>query len=290
MRLLYRQRSSLKTRCIGTQCAPAYGARTDDGLYLMLSANEHTMMKHTNLIAVAALSLFTSASAFASGGYVRGNVQMYAGPDYGYPGVFMLSAGSPVAIEGCIDGWSWCDVEVGGNRGWVPGGYLQEEYGGQLVLIPSYGVQIGIPIVTFVFGTYWNDYYRNRPWYGQRERWSHFSPQYRSVSSRNGSYVGNPGRSAAGQSRGTTYTSHARVTGSPERTGAASVHTVHSARPSAASAPQHARASTAHSQSTPNVGHGPSAQQRASTPRSTPRVASVKTGARQGDGHDEAKH
>jgi uncharacterized protein YraI len=158
-------------------------------------------MKRMNLMAVAALSLFTSASAFASGGYVRGNVQMYAGPDYGYPGVFMLSAGSPVAIEGCIDGWSWCDVEVGDNRGWVPGGYLQEEYGGQLVLIPSYGVQIGIPIVTFVFGTYWNDYYRNRPWYGQRDRWSHFAPQYRSESPRNGSYGVNPGRSAAGQSR-----------------------------------------------------------------------------------------
>jgi uncharacterized protein YraI len=243
-----------------------------------------------NLMAVAALSLFTSASAFASGGYVRGNVQMYAGPDYGYPGVFMLSAGSPVAIEGCIDGWSWCDVEVGDNRGWVPGGYLQEEYGGQLVLIPSYGVQIGIPIVTFVFGTYWNDYYRNRPWYGQRDRWSHFAPQYRSESPRNGSYGVNPGRSAAGQSREANYASHAQVTGSPQRTNVVSVRTTHSTKSSAASAPQHARTSAVHSHSTTNVGHGPSAQQHASTPRSTQRVASVKTGSRQSGDHDEAKH
>ena len=201
-----------------------------------------------------------------------------------------MSAGSAVAIEGCIDGWSWCDVEAGDNRGWVPGGYLQEQYGGQLVLVPDYGVQIGIPIVAFVFGTYWDNYYRNRPWYGQRERWSHFAPQYRSMSSRGGSYGRDPGRSAYGRSPGTTYAGHAQVTGRPARTSAASARIAHSVRASAAPAPQHAHTSTAHSHSTANVGHGPSVQRSVSAPKSNQRVASVKTVTRQSHNQDKTKH
>ncbi|QBB71634.1 hypothetical protein ELE36_15415 [Pseudolysobacter antarcticus] len=135
------------------------------------------------LVAIAASFLLFSAvtQVFAADGYVLGDVNLRAGPDSSYPSVTMLSAGTPVAIQGCVDGWSWCDVAAGNDRGWVAGNFLQEDYQGQRVLVPDYGVRIGIPIVGFVFGTYWENNYRNRPWYGGREHWSQVRPQYRPI-------------------------------------------------------------------------------------------------------------
>jgi len=138
-------------------------------------------MKFPISIAAALLLFCAAAPAFAADGYVLGDVNLRAGPDSSYPSVAMLSAGTPVAIEGCVDGWSWCDVAAGGDRGWVAGNFLQEEYQGQRVLVPDYGVRIGIPVVSFVFGTYWETNYRSRPWYGNREHWSRVRPQYRPI-------------------------------------------------------------------------------------------------------------
>lgn len=135
-------------------------------------------MKRISPVAALGLSLIAIPVAFAADGYVTGNVNLRAGPDSSYPRVAMLQAGTPVAIEGCIDGWSWCDVATAEERGWVAGNFLQEEYQGQRVLIPEYGLQIGIPIVSFAFGAYWDQHYRSRPWYGNREHWSHVQPQY----------------------------------------------------------------------------------------------------------------
>ncbi|HET7062816.1 MAG TPA: SH3 domain-containing protein [Rudaea sp.] len=122
--------------------------------------------------------LAAASSAFAGQGYLIANVTLRAGPDMGYPSVVGLRAGTPVGIEGCVDGWSWCDVTAGYDRGWVSANYLQEDYQGQRVLVPQYGVQIGIPIVSFVFGSYWDNYYSNRSWYHNRDHWSHVQPHY----------------------------------------------------------------------------------------------------------------
>lgn len=138
-------------------------------------------MKRILLASALGLSFFASAAAFAASGYVVGNVSLYAGPDDSYPSVGMLSAGTPVVIEGCVQGWSWCDVGTPYGRGWVAGSYLQEDYQGQRVYVSEYGERIGISFVVFDFGTYWDSNYRNRPWYGERERYRSFRPQYRSV-------------------------------------------------------------------------------------------------------------
>jgi len=100
-------------------------------------------MAHIFSRTLLGLSILASASAFAADGYVTGNVYLRAGPDSSYPSVAMLDAGTPVAIEGCVDGWSWCDVDAGGNRGWAAGDFLQDDYRGQRMLVPQYGVQIG---------------------------------------------------------------------------------------------------------------------------------------------------
>ena len=145
-------------------------------------------MKRIFSITALGFSLMAISSAFAADGYVTSDVNLRAGPDSSYPSVAILPAGMPVAIQGCVDGWSWCDVATAEDRGWVAGNFLQEEYQGQRVLIPDYGLQIGIPVVSFAFGAYWDDHYRNRSWYGNRERWSHVQPQYQSYSVRDGSH------------------------------------------------------------------------------------------------------
>ncbi len=74
-------------------------------------------------------------------------------------------------MQGCTDGWEWCDVIAYDNRGWVAGNFVEYEYQDRPVLLPAYGAQIGIPIVTFVIGSYWDNHYRNRPFYRERSRW-----------------------------------------------------------------------------------------------------------------------
>lgn len=157
-------------------------------------------MKRILFTAAFGLSFFAITSAFAAEAYVTGNVALRAGPDSSYPRVAMLRAGTPVAVQGCVDGWSWCDVATAYDRGWVAGDFLQQEYQGERVLVPRYGVQIGIPIVSFVFGSYWNDYYSDRSWYRERERWSRVRPHYRPAAVRDGSY-GNSHERSYGDSR-----------------------------------------------------------------------------------------
>jgi uncharacterized protein YraI len=124
-------------------------------------------------LSLASLSLAFPALAQAADGYVTGNVNLRAGPDPSYPLVDQLPAGTEVDVQGCTDGWEWCDVinANDGSRGWIAGNFIQYEYEDQPVLLPEYGEQIGIPIVSFVIGSYWDNYYRGRPFYRDRDEW-----------------------------------------------------------------------------------------------------------------------
>jgi len=136
------------------------------------------MKKRLALLASAvllALPLFASARD----AFTVDDVSLKAGPDEEYPSITHLQAGSEVSLQGCIDGWSWCDVIAGDDRGWVPASYLEEEYNNQRVLVVDYGPRIGIPVVSFSVGAYWDRHYHNRPWYHERERWEsrHIQPR-----------------------------------------------------------------------------------------------------------------
>ena len=117
------------------------------------------------------LAMVGPAAAQGANGVITSYVDLYAGPDIGYPPVAELPAGTPVDIQGCLEGWTWCDVITMGTRGWVAGTFVQYTYESQPVIVADYGPRIGIPIVAFTIGVYWDHYYRDRPFYRDRDRW-----------------------------------------------------------------------------------------------------------------------
>jgi uncharacterized protein YraI len=127
-------------------------------------------------VVAATLSIASGAATAQTEAYTDSPVDVYAGPAQDYPLVAQWPAGQPVIVYGCVDGYSWCDVEVQGARGWVYGGYLSYPYQGSEVPIMTYGTVIGLPLITFSPGTYWDQYYRERPWYHDRDRWAHHPP------------------------------------------------------------------------------------------------------------------
>ncbi|WP_158543448.1 SH3 domain-containing protein [Dyella solisilvae] len=117
------------------------------------------------------LAMTGPAAAQGANGVITSDVDLYAGPDVGYPAVAGLPAGTPVDIQGCLEGWNWCDVITMDTRGWVAGTFVQYTYEDQPVIVADYGPRIGIPIVAFAIGAYWDHYYRDRPFYRDRDRW-----------------------------------------------------------------------------------------------------------------------
>jgi len=125
---------------------------------------------------LAAAALSAAPAAAADHGYVTANLNLRAGPGTDYPVVATMQAGSGVTIYGCLSGWTWCDIDWRGNRGWAAGSYLQVMYRDRRQPITSYGSYIGLPFVTFSVGSYWGDHYRHRRFYDQLPRWNGHRP------------------------------------------------------------------------------------------------------------------
>jgi len=99
-------------------------------------------------------------------------VSVRAGPDSTYPLVATLAPGTSVSVGGCISAYTWCDVYTGDVRGFVYSSYLTYPYQSYQVPIYAYGPALGLPIITFALGDYWDHYYRGRPFYGRRSYWA----------------------------------------------------------------------------------------------------------------------
>ncbi|MFX1765043.1 peptide-binding protein [Paraburkholderia sp. A1RI-2L] len=131
-------------------------------------------------VCVAAGMVFAASGVRAqTQAYTNEPVDLFAGPSDAYPVVSELGPNVPVTVMGCVSDYSWCDVALPGLRGWVYGGYLSYPYQGAYVPLTGYGAVIGLPIVTFSVGAYWGSFYRDRPWYGDRDRWEHAPPPER---------------------------------------------------------------------------------------------------------------
>jgi uncharacterized protein YraI len=104
--------------------------------------------------------------------YASQTVNMRAGPSRDYPIVATIGSGTSMTIYGCLQGYKWCDVVVGRSRGWVYSSNIVYPYLGRNVPVMSYGPTIGLGIVTFSIGNYWDSYYTDYPWYPQRQNWA----------------------------------------------------------------------------------------------------------------------
>ncbi len=111
------------------------------------------------------------AAATAQDAVVTVDLNMRAGPSTAFPVVDVVSEQTLVDVHGCVDGYSWCDVSTEGSRGWVFARYLSYAARGGFVPLTEYVSEIDVPIITFSVGSYWDSYYRGRPWYGERVRW-----------------------------------------------------------------------------------------------------------------------
>src|SRR5262249_14157406 len=130
----------------------------------------------TGALAGLALGLSLTSAAAATSASVSITLSERAGPSIYYPVVAVVPRGAPVTIYGCLVRGSWCDVSYAGARGWLPGAYLEVYYRTRTVFLPAYVTVIAVPIVIFDFDTYWQTYYRDRPFYAERIRYMRYAP------------------------------------------------------------------------------------------------------------------
>ncbi|AOR69764.1 peptide-binding protein [Burkholderia stabilis] len=108
-----------------------------------------------------------------SSAYTNSPAELYAGPAPDYPVVAQIPPDTALDVFGCLSDYSWCDVALPGVRGWIDAQLLEYPYQGSYVPMLEYGAIIGVPITGFAIAAYWDRYYRNRPWYHDRDRWAH---------------------------------------------------------------------------------------------------------------------
>lgn len=138
-------------------------------------------MKFRSLLVCAVAAVLPAVVAAQQARAVT-TIALRAGPDSQYPFVAGYGPGTPLSVQGCTDGYGWCDV-IGPNgyRGWVYAGDIAYPYQRREVPVISYGPVIGIPIITFALGNYWGTHYHHRSWYRDRDRWERYRPVYRPV-------------------------------------------------------------------------------------------------------------
>ena len=133
----------------------------------------------TALLVAAALP-GGAAAARPMSGYTLRPTEIVSGPDDDYPTIRGLGPDAGITVYGCLSDWSWCDVSYRYDRGWVSGEDIAISYGGHRRPLSPY---LGIGILSFVFGSYWDEHYRGRPFYAERTRWQqdytqHYRPEW----------------------------------------------------------------------------------------------------------------
>jgi len=128
------------------------------------------------LLAGAALMVMSglplAAHADTMQGYTNSSAELLAGPGSDFPAVAHVASGVNIDIMGCVNGFTWCDVSWNGNRGWIDANYLDSIYKDRHVKVTEYGSQEKLPVVVFEQKSYWDNYYRDQPFYTEHRYWT----------------------------------------------------------------------------------------------------------------------
>ena len=108
-------------------------------------------------VVAAALGLGQSTARADALANVTASVNLRTGPGTSYAVLGVVPAGAGVTVHSCNSGYSWCDINHRGVRGYIAGRYLTYAVRGQYYGRPL-GVYIGVPL-------FWGSYpiYRPRP-------------------------------------------------------------------------------------------------------------------------------
>ncbi len=118
------------------------------------------------------------ANRTATGVILRRSL-IQAGPSASFPRLGMLAPRSQIVIHGCLRNWSWCDISFRTYRGWVIGQNIAATYRGRTQRLSTVAPMMGIGVLSFTISNYWNDHYRTRPFYQQRDQWErHYDRNY----------------------------------------------------------------------------------------------------------------
>jgi uncharacterized protein YraI len=122
-------------------------------------------------VALALLATSAVVRAQPQSAVTARGTNLRAGPATDYPVVAVLPAGFPLAVQGCLPEYTWCDVIAGQSRGWMAAGNINYYYRNSYVPLSSIGAVLGIAALGFVLDDYWGNHYRDRPFYRDRGRW-----------------------------------------------------------------------------------------------------------------------
>ena len=154
------------------------GASSALQIHVIVAAPEEDDMK--SILLLCALAAALPLTAMAQEARSTKWVNLRAGPARDYPLVARLGPGTPLAVQGCTEGFGWCDVIAPSDvHGWIYAGNIAYPYQSADVPVLTYGAVIGFPIITFMIGDYWGRYYRDRSWYGNEPRWRDRPPMFR---------------------------------------------------------------------------------------------------------------
>lgn len=137
---------------------------------ILTSASTSTRSVAAVLLALALACGAQTAAAETTALIVR-SVNVRSGPHQAMPTVTWLLTGTHVTVIGCIASWRWCDIQSGRERGWVYTRYLSVPFEGSAKTIIDGGPNLGLPLVEFQLGPYWDEHYQRRFWYAEKAQW-----------------------------------------------------------------------------------------------------------------------